>query len=227
MLILTTAAMLGFLHALEIDHMLAVSTFVSRRPAVPVAARFGARWGIGHSVAVLAAGGILLALGVRWPERWDAWGEAAVGAMLLGLGIWAIASARRLHLHSAHRHGGHAHLHVHAGQPHHDHAHTDGAAGGHSHGGITLVGFLHGLAGTSGAIALVPVTLMDDVRSGLGYLTAFGIGVTAAMTIFAMAAAFAMQRTHQRSLIWGRRVAMLVGVAGVMTGGFWMVRAIG
>ena len=102
-----TACMLGFLHALEVDHMLAVSAFVSRRPAVGAAARFGARWGLGHSVAVLAAGGVLLALGVRWPERWDAAGDALVGAMLVGLGAWALISARRMRRHAE----GHDHSH--------------------------------------------------------------------------------------------------------------------
>jgi len=54
---LGTAAMLGCLHALEVDHLVAVSTFVSRRPTAAAAVRFGFRWGFGHSLAVLAAGG--------------------------------------------------------------------------------------------------------------------------------------------------------------------------
>src|SRR3954451_12309953 len=88
-LVLGTACMLGALHALEIDHMLAVTTFVSRRPAVRTAAGLGVRWGIGHSVAVLAAGAVLIATGVRLPERLDLVGEALVGLMLVGLGTWA------------------------------------------------------------------------------------------------------------------------------------------
>ena len=120
---LGTAAMLGCLHALEVDHMVAVTTFVSRRPSLASAARFGFRWGLGHSIAVLAAGGLLLAGGVRWPARWDAYGEGLVGLMLVGLGAWALASARKLHLHSAEEHGGHAHLHVHGGRADHGHPH--------------------------------------------------------------------------------------------------------
>jgi len=197
--LLATACMLGFLHALEVDHMLAVSAFVSRRPAVSAAARFGARWGLGHSVAVLAAGGVLLALGIRWPERWDAAGEAVVGAMLVGLGIWALVSARRMHRH-----------------PH-----------GHEHDrhGITVVGFLHGLAGTSAAVALVPITMLDRTAAGLGYLAAFGLGVTVAMTLFAMVAAVAMRRAADRSRLWSRRAATGVGAAAILTGVVWMLRA--
>ncbi|HEU4828629.1 MAG TPA: hypothetical protein VFT04_05500 [Gemmatimonadales bacterium] len=227
LILLLTAGMIGFLHALEIDHMLAVTAFVSRRPSVPLAARFGARWGLGHSIAVLAAGGALLLLGVRWPEQWDALGEAIVGAMLVGLGAWALVSARRMHLHTEREHG-HSHLHVHGAGAEHSHAHLAGeAARDHSHGGITAVGFLHGLAGTSAVVALVPVTLMADMRAGLGYLAAFGLGVTLAMTLFAMVAALLMQRAHARSLALGRWAAAIVGVAGIFTGAFWMARALG
>lgn len=205
-MLFATACMLGFLHALEVDHMLAVSAFVSRRPAVAAAARFGARWGLGHSVAVLAAGGVLLALGIRWPDRWDAAGEAVVGAMLVGLGVWALASARRMRRHAA----------AHAAEP----------AGGHDHHGITVVGFLHGLAGTSAAVALVPVTMLDGVSAGIGYLAAFGVGVTAAMTLFAMVAAVAVRRAAERSDLWGRRAAALVGSAAIVTGAVWIARAL-
>ena len=206
LVLFATAGMLGFLHALEVDHMLAVSAFVSRRPAVGAAARFGARWGLGHSVAVMAAGGVLLALGVRWPERWDAAGEAVVGAMLVGLGAWALASARRMRRHAADQ--------VHASDQVHDHH------------GITVVGFLHGLAGTSAAVALVPVTMLDRTSAGIGYLAAFGIGVTAAMTLFAMVAAAAVRRAADRSDLWGRRAAALVGSAAIVTGAVWIARAL-
>ena len=63
---LGTAFLLGFIHALEIDHMMAVTTFVSRRPTLATAFGFGLRWGIGHSLAVFVAGAVLLATGIRW-----------------------------------------------------------------------------------------------------------------------------------------------------------------
>jgi hypothetical protein len=223
---LSTAAMLGFLHALEVDHMLAVTTFVSRRPSAAAATGFGLRWGIGHSVAVLAAGAALLATGVRWPSRYDAAGEGLVGLMLIGLGVWALVSARKLHLHHVEEHGDHAHLHLHrAGAARHRHDHSAPPMGPHEHGGVTLVGLLHGLAGTSGVVALLPVTMMDRVGLGLGYLTLFGVGVTVAMTLFALVAAAAMRRATGHSLERGRRAVAVVGVAGMATGVWWLVRA--
>lgn len=255
--VLGTACVLGFLHALEIDHMLAVTTFVTRRPKLAVAAGFGARWGLGHSIAVLLAGGLLLATGLKLPARFDAMGEAVVGLMLVGLGLWAWRSAARLHLHMPEEHGGHAHVHVHdAGADAHPHEHAHGHAhvhaqgqaqhaapahqhhhhhdhphphahAGHEHEGITLVGLMHGLAGTSAVVALVPVTMLQSLPVGFGYLVMFGVGVTAAMTIFAMVAAYAMRQAAERSLAWGRRAARLVGSAGIVVGAWWVLRAVG
>jgi ABC-type nickel/cobalt efflux system permease component RcnA len=227
-LTLGTAAMIGALHAFEADHMLAVTTFVSRRPALGEAVRFGARWGIGHSLAVLALGGLVVLAGLRWPERYDAVAEAAVGVMLAGLGLWALVSARKLHLHTAEEHGGHAHLHVHAAAARHDHGHHRGHEHGRlrAHGGITLVGLLHGLAGTGGVVALLPVTLIENRALGVGYLAAFGVGVTLGMTLFALVAAAVMREANHRSLVWGRRASMLVGVAGMLVGAWWVWRAL-
>lgn len=227
---LGTALTLGLLHALELDHMLAVTTFVSREPAPRRAAWFGARWGLGHSAAVLAAGGVLLVSGIRWPERWDAAAEALVGVVLIGLGIWAIRSARKLHLHTVEEHGGHAHLHLHpaAGEPHrHPHARGDHPAGRHDHGAVTMVGLLHGLAGTTAVVALVPVTLTNRWAVGLGYLVAFGVGVTVAMTLFAMVAAYAVRGAGRRSVEAGRWLTRIVGCCGIVVGAWWVVRAVG
>lgn len=225
-----TAAVLGFLHALEVDHMLAVTAFVSRRPALATAASFGARWGIGHSISVCLAGGLLIVTGVHWPERYDAIGEVVVGFLLIGLGAWALRSASKLHLHGADSHGGHAHLHHHgdAGHSHaHPHAHgSESVDHGHRHG-ITWVGMLHGLAGTTGVVALVPVTLIPSHMVGIAYLVAFGVGVTAGMTVFAFIAAAAMRTAAERSIVWGRRIAATVGLAGIVVGVWWVWRAAG
>jgi nickel/cobalt exporter len=225
---LATAGMLGLLHALEIDHMLAVTTFVSRRPTLAAAVQFGLRWGVGHSIAVLAAGSLLIGTGVRWPERYDAVGEGMVGLMLIGLGIWALASARKLHLHAPQEHGGHSHLHIHGNGTHHGHKHGVGAPAHrpHSHGGVTLVGLLHGLAGTTGIVALLPVTMMDRAAIGISYLVLFGVGVTLGMMVFAIVAASAVRRATAQSLTMGRRVVSVVGSCAIVVGCWWAAAAV-
>lgn len=230
---LGTAFVLGFLHALEVDHMVAVTAFVATQPALATAARFGLRWGLGHSIAVFVAGGILLASGLRWAERYDTWGEALVGVMLIAIGLWAIRTTRQLHFHAPRDHGDHAHLHAHApgNAPHehaHSHAHDQSVTGHHSHRrGITLVGLVHGLAGTSAVVALVPVTMVNRTAIGVGYLVAFGAGTIIAMSLFAILAAGAMRTAAARSLALGRRLGQSVGVAGILVGAWWLVRALG
>jgi ABC-type nickel/cobalt efflux system permease component RcnA len=228
-LTLITALSLGFLHALEVDHMVAVTTFVAGRPALSASARFGFLWGVGHSIAVLLAGGLLLVTGLRWPERYDVWGEGVVGVMLVGLGTWALRSSRALHLHPPADQADHGHLHAHGPPPSsagHDHGHEHASSQHvhhHRHGhGITLVGLLHGLSGTSAAVALVPVTLIHRLDYGFGYLLLFGVGVTGGMMVYATIAALAMRQAAARSLEWGRKLGSLVGLAGIAVGVWWI-----
>jgi len=228
LLALGTALMLGFLHALEIDHMVAVTAFVSRRPALLTALGFGFRWGAGHSLAVLGAGAILVASGLRWSPEWQPFLEAAVGLALIAVGIWAMRATRNLHLHRPTEHGDHAHLHLHRGAAL-THGHPHGAAAPHPihhhPKGITAVGMIHGLAGTSAVVALVPVTLAREPWLGLAYLMAFGIGVTVGMSVFALVAALALRRAASASLEWGRRTVRLAGVASLGVGLWWLTRA--
>lgn len=237
---LGTAFLLGLIHAIEVDHMIAVTAFVSTRPALRAAAGFGARWGLGHSLAVLAAGGLLLATGLRWPAGYDAIGEGLVGVMLVAVGLWAMRRARKLHLHPPEEHGDHLHLHVHGhAKAGHVHAHHHAplppdfpTSQTHHHPapaarGITLVGMLHGLAGTSAVVALVPVTLMDRTTVGLGYLLAFGAGTMLAMTGYAVLAAVAMRQATEASVRLGQKLGAFVGVGSVVVGAWWIVRAVG
>lgn len=238
---LGTAFLLGLAHAIEIDHMIAVTAFVSTRPRLRAAAGFGLRWGLGHSLAVFVVGGILVATGLRWPEGYDRLGETLVGVLLVAVGVWAMRRARKLHLHPPEEHGDHAHLHAHAHphEPHaHDHhgheAHAHPPTGHHhhheghgAHRGMTLVGMMHGLAGTSAVVALVPVTLMDRKLVGLGYLGAFGLGTVLAMMAYAMVAAVAFQRASAASLGWGRALGRFVGVGSIVVGVWWVWRAVG
>lgn len=227
---LGTAFVLGLLHALEVDHMVAVTNFVSTRPAARGAASFGLRWGLGHSVVVLLAGGILLATGVRWSSRYEVLGELLVGLLLIGIGIWAVRVSRQLHLHPAAQHGDHAHLHTHAqAGGSHEHHHSEAARHrphAHRHA-VTLVGMAHGLAGTTAVVALVPVTLVERLWVGLAYLAAFGLGTILSMALFAVLIARTMHSATVRSLVGGQRLGALTGGAGIAVGIWWVVRALG
>jgi ABC-type nickel/cobalt efflux system permease component RcnA len=212
--------------------MVAVTAFVGRSPRAGSAALFGFRWGFGHALVVLVVGGVLAWTGVSVPSGAEAWAELAVGAMLVALGFWAMRASRRLHVHRPEDHHGHAHLHAHNPERHphsHDHAEA-GLRHGHEvsrHGHLsTLVGAMHGLAGTAPIVALIPVTLLPGIWPAIGYLAAFGAGTILAMGLYAFLAAIAARRASSTVRV-ARGVALATGVASLAVGLWWIIGAAG
>jgi len=200
---LFAAVVLGAIHALEVDHMVAINAFLGNRPRVGVAVGFGMRWGMGHAAVVMAAGVVLLAL--------------------MGLGSWSAWNAHRLHVHTPVEHEGHAHLHAHAPAQHpHSHRHADPSRR-HRHLS-TIVGAIHGLAGTASVVALVPVTLMPGVTASVMYLGAFGLGTVVAMSTYAGIAAAAVARV--KTMVLSRTIAWGTAAASGLVGWWWVVRAV-
>lgn len=168
---LATATAAGFLHALEADHMAAVTTFVARRPRPWQALSFGLRWGVGHSLALAVASALLLAFDLRPPEGLERGLEAAVGLLLILLGLRLLRARPEVAPAVAHRHG------------------------------TTWVGAAHGLAGTGAFLALLPVTLIGSPWLAGGYVLAFGAGTVVAMGAYATAAGLLFERVGGRGLV--------------------------
>src|ERR1043165_2860423 len=103
-------------HATEVDHVVAISTIVSRHKKVFRSAVVGALWGAGHTVSLLIVGVIVLLLRVAIPERVSGWLEFGVALMIISLGVSALWRATRtnseVHVHQ-HSHDGLSHTHVH------------------------------------------------------------------------------------------------------------------
>jgi ABC-type nickel/cobalt efflux system permease component RcnA len=210
-----TALILGLLHALEPDHMAAVTAFAVRRPAPLAAARFGLRWAFGHGTMVIGAGLLVLLLGLSIPESASWWFDRAAGIVLIILGIWTALHARHLHAH-VHRHAvgvEHAHLHSHAFTREHDHEHA-----------ATLIGAVHGLAGAAPAIALLQVSRFDSVVHGTAYLLVFAIGTALSMALYALVTGYVVGRAAIASQRWARRLGLFTGVGTIAIGIFWLFR---
>ncbi|MDQ3388212.1 MAG: hypothetical protein M3483_01780 [Gemmatimonadota bacterium] len=206
---LATALLLGFGHALEPDHVAAVTTFVARRSRPAEAFRFGLRWGIGHAGAILLAGGTLILLDLRLPAGIARGLEFGVGTLLLVLGAWLLWSL----------------LHERA------HARIEGSrlSGVHTHGhgrGSGWVGVAHGLAGTGSLVALLQVTIVPGSALAFGYLLLFGIGTVAGMATYALLAGTFLHRASARfpSFATSLRGATALGSVGL--GVFWMYSAV-
>jgi sulfite exporter TauE/SafE len=202
------ALVAGFAHALEPDHMAAVTTFVSRRPRPLQAAGFGLRWGAGHAAAIVIVGCVLIALRVRLPDGVARGLEFGVGAMLLGLGLWLLWSV--LHERAHRLAGGEDHPH-----PHH-----------HRQGSL-WVGMAHGLSGTAPLVAALSASFSGSLLRAAGYLLLFGVGTTLAMALYALAAGLVFDRAAHRAPALAGTLRALTAVGSAAIGVLWMVNAAG
>ncbi len=214
--ILGLGFLLGMQHALEADHVAAVSSIAARRTDIADVVKHGLTWGIGHTLTLFAFAGAALGLGQAIPEHLARPIEGAVGIMLVGLGahvLWRLWRDR-VHFHP-HSHGDgtvHVHAHSHAGEalPH------DRAPHAHGHGfrwRALLVGLMHGMAG-SAALLVLTVSQAPSVAAGLCYVALFGIG-----SIFGMGALSAVIAVplalSARWLTWAN--SGLQGAVGLIT----------
>ena len=193
----------GLKHATEADHVVAVSTIVSRERSLLRSAAVGALWGAGHTAALVGVGVVVLTLRVAVPEQVAGWLEFGVALMIIGLGASALLRAlgRRadVHLHQ-HKHDGVSHVHLHFHERGTEHK---GAARAHSHVvsriGFKpfLVGAMHGLAG-SAALTLLVLTQVDSTALGLLYLTVFGVGSILGMLLMSVLVGLPFALTARR-----------------------------
>lgn len=207
-----TALIAGLAHALEPDHVAAVTTFVSRRPHPVRAMGFGIRWGIGHSAALLVAGGAVVVLGLEFREPLVRALEVAVGAMLVWLGVWSASGTGRLAVPFA-ADGG-AHLQV-------------PSRSRRLPGGTAWVGAAHGLAGTAGFLAIIPVLLLASPWSAGGYLLLFAAGTVGAMGTYGLVAGLLFHRAGARAPGAARVMRIATGCASIVIGVGWMAGALG
>ena len=169
--ILMCGFVLGLRHALDTDHIAAVSTVLAQRPSWHASSLVGLSWGLGHTVVLLLVGALVLVLRVPIPEPIAMAAEFAVGVMLVVLGgLLGIKLVKeQWHMHQ-HDHDGtkHVHLHSHAQSPGHGHPHW-----WRESVRPLCIGMAHGLAG-SAALLLLVVASSHSVMEGLVYIAVFG-----------------------------------------------------
>lgn len=154
------AAVVGFGHAFEADHLVAVSNIVTRRNNLAHAIRDGIYWGLGHTSTIFLLGLLVIVGRVTFLEGYFGYFEALVGMMLVVLGFVRILPylSRRSHRHKLEK--------------------------DHNHHMAYGVGLVHGLAG-SGAMILLVMTEVQGSFHSLLYLLIFGIGSVAGMLLAA------------------------------------------
>ncbi|MBZ5523106.1 MAG: high-affinity nickel-transport family protein [Acidobacteriia bacterium] len=231
---------LGMRHATDPDHVIAVTTIVSRQEKISRAALTGIFWGIGHTLTIAAVGTAIILFGMVIPVRVGLSMELSVGLMLVILGLVNVAAFMRsarsiaqaqqtatVHSH-AHSHGDYIHTHPHQHAP-----------DSHPHGldktpltrmdrlfvriGIyrqlrpLLVGIVHGLAG-SAAVALLVLATIRDPRWAIAYLLVFGVGTVAGMMLITMSIASAFRFFGRRYTNFSARLGLASGILSLCFG---------
>lgn len=153
---LFAAASIGFAHAFEADHLVAVSSIVTKRNKFSQAAKDGVFWGLGHSSTIFIIGLAMIVGKVLVSESTFEYLEGGVGVMLVILGLW------RLNKLWGNR--------------------NNETSAPHQHSVSFGIGLVHGLAG-SGILVLAIMGTMKSSIEGLGFLLIFGLGSTIGMLV--------------------------------------------
>ncbi len=212
---------LGLRHALDPDHLVAVSTIVSEQKNLARSSLVGAFWGAGHTATLLLTGLAAMLLKVTIPDRVALGLEFCVAVMLVMLGgnlLRKLSRGRRIHLHS-HAHDGETHLHLHT---------HDGDAQAHTHPHLLrsgfkpfVVGLVHGAAGSAALMLLVLTTIPSSLGAFL-YILAFGVGSVAGMFVVSTAISLPLLLTVRR---FAEFEAQVCGLAGAVSVGFGLFLA--
>ncbi|KAK0039200.1 sulfite exporter TauE/SafE family protein [Biomphalaria pfeifferi] len=169
--VLLIGFVLGLTHAVEADHLAAVSAIVSEKKNIFTSAIIGGFWGLGHTISLFVVGALVIFLKFQISEETEAKLEAIVGGMLILLGLNAlrkIFTAQEIHAHS-HEHGNHAHTHI--------HLHKDEKEKWHHRFSprSVIIGMIHGLAGSAG-LMLIVIPSIASPTVALFYILIFGVG---------------------------------------------------
>lgn len=218
--ILGLGFLLGMQHALEADHIAAVSSIAARRSNVADIVKHGLTWGLGHTLTLFAFAGAALLLGHAIPENLSRPLETAVGVMLIGLGCHVLWRLRhdRVHVHRHSHDDGtvHFHVHSHAGEtrPHGlaSHAHTHGFRWR-----TLLIGLMHGMAG-SAALLVLAVSQAPTPVAGLAYVALFGFGSMIGMGALSVIIAVPLAISARWLTVANRALQGGVGLVTVVIG---------
>ncbi|WP_424945651.1 urease accessory protein [Candidatus Spongiihabitans sp.] len=190
--ILTLGFGLGLLHALDADHIMAVSALASgahqdsRQNSSGWSIRrmmgFCCTWALGHGAVLFALAALLIFAKIELPAMVAHVAEKLIGVLLIGLGAWIFWNIRQHKLSlEAHSHDAITHVHLSTGKTHHTHQ-------------SVLVGATHGLAGSAPVLALIPALETTNTWTGswigpwigLGYVALFSLGALSAMLVFGL-----------------------------------------
>lgn len=208
--LLGLAMLVGMHHALEADHIAAVTSLATGKKRMLDVVSQGLTWGLGHTATLFLFAGITIVLGHAIPDRFATYLESAVGIMLIGLGlhvIWRLWKERMNfhdHQHSASR--PHFYVHRHSAEPmpyeksRHHHRHDFAWR-------TLIVGMTHGMAG-SAALLVFTASHIHHPTEKIGFILLFGVGSMLGMALVSAAIGLPLLLTAH-FLTWANRALQL------------------
>lgn len=195
--------LLGMRHAIEPDHLAAVSTLMTGERSSRKAALLGAWWGLGHAVTLLVAGALLVVSHREMPGAAALAFEVGVVLLLVGFGIRAIVLGARSGVR------GSTHTHGPAGP-------AVGPADRWAAARPLVVGAVHGLAG-SGAVTALVATMLPSAAAQMGYLALFGVGSILGMTMLSGVLGWPIARLGSHHVVM-RTFSLAAGAISIALG---------
>ena len=196
--LLATGFLLGLRHALDADHVVAVTTLLRRRADLKTLLGYGATWGLGHTATLLATGLFVLTFRRAIPDDVASLFEGTVGVMLIVLGLGVLVRPARPD----------------------EAARTGPEPASFSARGVGLrpflVGSVHGLAG-SAALMLLVLSTVPSAGAGVVYILVFGVGSILGMLLFSGALSFPLSFVVRHDVLY-RCVQAAVGCVSIGLG---------
>ena len=216
-LIVSIGFLLGMRHATDADHVIAVSTIVSRERGLLKAGLIGALWGVGHTFTIFVVGIAIILFKIAIPTRLGLSMEFSVGLMLILLGLLNLTGLmQRWMARVDHTHTRMEHRHMESGRPE---SKTPRRSGLWNFTRPLVVGIVHGMAG-SAAIALLVMTTISTSMWEIFYILIFGIGTIAGMMLITACIALPMAYTTRRFSNWNHRMVYASGLLSFCFGLF-------
>ena len=177
---------LGLLHALDADHIMAVSSLASTngKDKKNWSGRsmlwFCTRWAVGHGAILLSLAILFIFAKIELPAIVPYLAEKLIGCLLIGIGFWigwnifrnSIALEVHTHIDDSDNQVVHMHL-------------TSPGKKQHTHQPV-LIGMTHGLAGSAPVLAIIPATSQANAFLGIAYVLLFCLGVIVSMMLFGL-----------------------------------------
>ncbi|MGB7999943.1 MAG: urease accessory protein UreH [Anaerobacillus sp.] len=192
--ILVIGFLLGIKHAIEPDHVIAVSTIASKTRSLWKSSLAGVYWGIGHTTTLFLVGMLLFLFNTTITDKWAMSLEILVGFMLVFLGIKTLLTK----------------------------ASKTGTKGSRSYLQSGAIGFIHGLAG-SAAMVLLTMSTVQTVWQGAIYILVFGVGTCVGMLGFTTILGIPFVATRKQ-LKLNHQLTQLTGVLSVGFGIYYIYR---